>query len=154
MRTLVSTLVVAVAFAAFACSDDDKPKPDGPGLSDGPTAVDAPAAPDTKPTPTPDGTALDGVVSADGAGSMLGQSCTNPDGNTHADCKLDTDYCVPDVNGVEAAGLTKLTCTKKDCDPNDPQSCSGGMSCKSIPAFVIQMLKAQGIDLPATLCGK
>jgi len=152
----------ALAVALWlGCSDDDsgadKQQDSGGG------ALDRGATPEPDQGGTPDtgggaadtGGATDTGGTADGAGATsVGKACTNPDGNTHTDCTGDTNYCVPDVAGVEMAGLTKLTCTKKDCDPKDTASCPTGYSCMEIPAFVITMMKAQGINMPSMICGK
>ena len=87
----------------------------------------------------------------------FGEACTNEDGNSHADCEQmqgSADYCVPDVNGVEYAGLERLSCTRKDCDTSDPSTCPEGYVCQEIPKFVRDMMQNdRGVNMPLNVCG-
>ena len=87
----------------------------------------------------------------------FGLTCANEDGNSHADCEQSeglADYCVPDVNGVENAGLVRLTCTRKGCDTEDPTTCPVGYVCQEIPQFVRDMMQNdRGVNMPLTVCG-
>jgi hypothetical protein len=150
----ITWILGALVAMSLACGsgDDDKGKPDsGVGPDRGAAAVDQGGEPDTG-----GGTTDIGGATADGSGggSNVGKACQNPDGNTHTDCTGDTDYCTPNEAGVEMSGLTKLTCTKKGCDPKDAATCPAGLTCMEIPAFVIGMMKAKGVNMPATICGK
>ncbi len=83
----------------------------------------------------------------------LADPCVNADGNTHTDCGCDADYCVPDEAGVEFAGLTPLSCTTANCDPDNAATCPEGTECSVIPAFVVDMFAEKGIIMPPTMCG-
>lgn len=67
---------------------------------------------------------------------------------TSADCNCDANWCVTDNDNVSSAGLTKLTCVKKDCTAGDDSTCPLGEKCKEIPSFVIAMMP----ELPETVC--
>lgn len=142
--------VLAVALWVGCSDDDDTPTGDTGGGTGDSAVSNQDTGSGTEDAGTP---AEAGTTGEDGTeSSTVGQACQNPDGNTHTDCTGDTDYCVPDVTGVEASGLTKLTCTKKDCDPNNASTCPGGMTCKVIPDFVVKMMQGQGIEMPSSIC--
>jgi hypothetical protein len=88
-------------------------------------------------------------VAAEPDWTCLEQACVNPDGNTHDDCGCDASYCIPDEASVEMAGLTRLTCTAIDCDQSD---CPTGFTCKEIPAFAIELMAGQGVEMPTFIC--
>ena len=149
---LVWILTVSAVALFIGCSDDDdSAKPDtNMGKQDG-SVSDTTQASEQGTGGQEAGASSDSGTSLE---SMVGKSCTNADHNTHTDCTGDTNYCVPAINGVEASGLTQLTCTKADCDTKDPASCPGTLVCKEIPEFVLNMMKGQGVNMPATICGK
>jgi len=84
--------------------------------------------------------------------SCLDKACVNPDGNTHKDCTCAAKYCVPDVNGLQYANLTRLTCIVKDCVVGDTATCPPDRTCRKIPSFVRLLMKGRGIDMPSTVC--
>jgi len=75
-------------------------------------------------------------------------SCNTNACMTNADCGCDANWCVVDDDNVTSAGLTKLTCVKRDCVAGDDTSCPQGEKCSEIPAFVLLMMP----ELPETVC--
>ena len=120
-------LMIASLLIMFGCSDSRDTAPATPYQS----AMSSPCA----------------------GGVCLGMTCVNPDGNTHDACGCGTDYCVPNERTVEFAGLTPLTCTKRDCVLDQPETCPQGYVCLEIPDFALTWLdEEKGIQMPQYLC--
>ncbi len=151
INTKFLTLLGMLVLASFGCgTDDDVDEPDGSTDGDADTDGDTDSDSDSDADSDTDS---DGDHDTDTNDySCLDAQCANPDGNTHTDCDCDADYCVPDVNGVEGAGLTRLTCIARDCEVDDPSTCPAEHNCQEIPGIVIDALEQQGIIMPPTLC--
>lgn len=67
-----------------------------------------------------------------------------------ADCPCEASWCVIDDDNVSYAGLTKLTCAKKDCIVGDDSTCPADYTCAEIPGFVLALMP----ELPKTVCKK
>jgi hypothetical protein len=67
-----------------------------------------------------------------------------------ADCPCEASWCVIDDDNVSYAGLTKLTCAKKDCTVGDDSTCPADYTCAEIPGFVLALMP----ELPKTVCKK
>lgn len=75
-------------------------------------------------------------------------SCNAATCATDADCPCDASWCVIDDDNVTYAGLTKLTCAKKDCTVGDDSTCPADYKCTEIPGFVLALMP----ELPKTVC--
>jgi hypothetical protein len=77
-------------------------------------------------------------------------SCLENPCAVDTDCQCEASWCVIDDDNVSYAGLTKLTCAKKDCTVGDDSTCPLNYTCTEIPGFVLALMP----ELPKTVCKK